>query len=137
MSIETSDLTPLIQVFDMVESVHFYRDLLGFAVAFASPEVETPEGRFSHFVRLEMGGAHLMLNTAYDSGERPPARDAQRWRGHRDTGLYITCSDVDALYERFLQRGVKIAPPSITPYGMKSMRVLDPDEYALYFQAPV
>ncbi len=42
--------TPYIEVFDMIESVAFYRDQLGFEVVFASPEVVTREGRFSHFV---------------------------------------------------------------------------------------
>jgi len=55
-------LTPLIQVFDMPHALAFYRDLLGFGVVSASPEVETPEGRFSHWTRLLLGAADLMLN---------------------------------------------------------------------------
>ena len=50
-------LTPLIQVFDMPRALAFYRDLIGFEVVSASPEVETPEGRFSHWTWLRLGAA--------------------------------------------------------------------------------
>ena len=64
-------LTPLIGVFDMLKSLAFYRDILGFEIVSASPEVETAEGRFSHWMWLRFGSAELMLNTQYDSDERP------------------------------------------------------------------
>jgi catechol 2,3-dioxygenase-like lactoylglutathione lyase family enzyme len=48
MSFSPLGLTPLIGVFDMPTALAFYRDVLGFAVVSASPEVETAEGRFSH-----------------------------------------------------------------------------------------
>ncbi len=71
MAIETTGMTPLLQVFDMPEALAFYGDRLGFSVVDRSPEVETPEGRFSHWVWLRLGPCDLMLNTAYDAGERP------------------------------------------------------------------
>lgn len=71
MSFSPLGLTPLIGVFDMPRALAFYRDLLGFAVVSASPEVETAEGRFSHWMWLRFGGAEIMLNTQYDSNERP------------------------------------------------------------------
>jgi len=46
MSFSPLGLTPLIDVFDMTRALAFYRDVLGFAVVAASPEVETAEGRF-------------------------------------------------------------------------------------------
>ena len=64
-------LTPLIGVFDMPRAPAFYRDLLGFTVAAASPEVVTSERQFSHWMLLRFGGAEIMLNTQYDSNERP------------------------------------------------------------------
>ena len=73
--------TAYIEVFDMPSSVAFYCDILGFRSLFASPEVETREGRFSHFVLLGRDGVQLMLNTAYDANERPPDRSEARWRG--------------------------------------------------------
>lgn len=71
MTFSPLGLTPLIGVFDMPRSLAFYRDLLGFSVVSASPEVETKEGRFSHWMWLRFGKADIMLNTQYDSNERP------------------------------------------------------------------
>jgi glyoxylase I family protein len=56
MSFLPLGLTPLIGVFDMPRALAFYRDALGFAVVSASPEVETAEGRFSHWMWLRFGG---------------------------------------------------------------------------------
>jgi hypothetical protein len=78
-------LTPLIQVFDMPRALVFHRDLFGFGVVSASPEVETPEGRFSHWTWLRLGAADLILNAQYDSGERPPKPDAAHVAAH---GMY-------------------------------------------------
>lgn len=134
MAIEMRGLVPLLQVFDMTESVAFYCGLLGFEVFQASPEVETPEGRFSHWMWLRRGGAEVMLNTAYDSGERPPARDLERERGHRDTGLFIGCPDVDAAWRSLTEQGLELPPPTVAGYGMKQLHLRDPDGYALCLQ---
>lgn len=130
-------MIPYFEVFDMIESVAFYRDVLGFEVVFASPEVETAEGRFSHFVRLRFEGSELFLNTAYDSNERPPVRDQARWSGHADVALYIDCGDVDRLYARLREREIVLDPPRTTNYGMKAIHVRDPDGYGLHFNASV
>ena len=72
MSFSLLGLTPLIGVFDMPRSLSFYRDTLGFTVVSASPEVETAEGRLSHWMWLRLGPVEIMLNTQYDSNGRPP-----------------------------------------------------------------
>jgi hypothetical protein len=56
-------LTPLVGVFDMPRALDFCRDVLGFEVVAAPPVVDTPEGRFSHWMWLRLGAAELMLNT--------------------------------------------------------------------------
>jgi len=38
MAIEVQSVAPLVQVFDMSRSIHFYRDLLGFKVTGKSKE---------------------------------------------------------------------------------------------------
>jgi glyoxylase I family protein len=130
-------LSPLLQVFDMNEAIRFYCDGLGFQVVSSSPTIEAPEGRFFHWVLLRRGGAELMLNTAYDSGERPPKRDAARWGGHRDTGLFIGCDDVDEMYRELRAKGLDIERPSVARYGMKQLNVHDPDGFEICFQTPV
>ena len=67
MTIGIRGLRPLLQVFDMPTSLRFYRDVLGFA------EVQkSGQGDEVHWAWLRHGDADVMLNTAYDDGERPP-----------------------------------------------------------------
>jgi uncharacterized glyoxalase superfamily protein PhnB len=134
---ELTGATPYVEVFDMSESVAFYRDTLGFEVVFASPEVVTKEGRFSHFVRLRRDRAELMLNTAYDSNERPPDRGEPRWAGCKHVALYIVCDDVPALYAELSARGLEANPPAPTGYGYLSVSASDPDGYGVIFHQPL
>lgn len=130
-------LTPYLEVFDMNASLAFYRDQLGFEVQFASPEVQTAEGRFSHFVRLVLGGAALMLNTAYDSNERPAGRSEPRWEGCRHTALYIDCEDVAGIHAEITARGLNAPTPSITGYGFLAFSLSDPDGFSVIFHQPI
>jgi glyoxylase I family protein len=127
-------LTPLIQVFDMTKALAFYRDSLGFEVLSASPEVETSEGRFSHWMWLRLGSADLMLNTQFDSDERPPKPFSTRNVAHADTAFYISCSDIDAAYACITRQGALIEPPRLASYGLRSFCVKDPDGYSVIFQ---
>src|SRR5271169_3841530 len=136
MSLNLTGITPLIQVYDMPEAIHFYRDILGFDVFSSSPEVDAPEGKYFHWAWLRLGNAELMLNTAYDAGERPADRDIARWRGHADVCLFIGCPDVDQAYHYVTSRGLKLDPPVVTRYKMKQLHMLDPNGYELCFQAP-
>jgi glyoxylase I family protein len=128
---------PLLQVFDMPTALAFYRDQLGFEPVSTSPEVEAAEGRFSHWMWLRRDQAEVMLNTAYDSNERPAERDAARWTGHRDTCVHIGCDDVDALWTELRDKGLDCAPPKDAPYGMRQLYLTDPDNHGLCFQHPV
>ncbi len=124
----------LLQVYDMRASIHFYRDVLGFDIVSTSPVLG--KDRF-HWALLRLGTAEIMLNTAYEcDSERPPAPDARRVAAHDDTGLYFTCPDVDAVYERFRKSGAPVNPPVTAPYGMRQVYLHDPDRYSLCFQWP-
>lgn len=136
MTLQLSGLCPLIQVYDMPTAIAFYRDRLGFELLQHSPEIDAPEGRYFHWAWLRLGRADLMLNTAYDEGERPPLPDAARVAAHQDTGLYFGCPDVDAAYAALRAAGLEIQPPKVAPYGMKQLWLTDPDGYQLCFQAP-
>lgn len=134
MAIEVRGMTPLLQVFDMNEAIAFYRDGLGFELVADSGVVDTPEGQFPHWCALRLGESDLMLNTAYDEGERPPARDKARQAAHDDTGLYFECPDPDAAAAELAARGIACDGPRVAPYGMKQLWVRDPDGYLLCFQ---
>jgi len=131
MSINVEGSAPLIQVFDMPTSVAFYRDVLGFTVVRQS----SPGDDFDWGL-LKLGGAELMLNTAYEKEARPPAPDRSRIAAHEDTAFYFGCSDVDAAYAYLRVRGVDVQEPTVAPYGMKQLYLKDPDGYVICFQWP-
>jgi uncharacterized glyoxalase superfamily protein PhnB len=130
MSFSPLGLTPLIGVFDMPRALAFYRDLLGFTIVSASPEVETAEGRFSHWMWLRFGGAEIMLNTQYDSNERPAQAPEKR---SKDAVFYIGCADVELAYQKLTERGLRAESPKIAPYSLKLFTVEDPDGYMIVF----
>ncbi len=129
MPIDVKGLSPLLSVFDMPASLSFYRDKLGFRVT-----GDSGQGDGSGWVMLELGASTIMLNTAYDDGERPFEPDPARIEAHRDTCLYFGCPDVDAAYEHLRMQGILADPPTVAPYGMKQFYVTDPDGYNICFQ---
>lgn len=82
------------------------------------------------------GGAKLMLNTAYDDGERPPAPDPVRIASHSDTALYFGCENVDQVYAYLRSKNWNVKEPSTARYGMRQMYLKDPDGFELCFQHP-
>ena len=126
MPIEVRGLAPLLQVYDMPTSIHFYRDLLGFELVNHAPEY-TP-GRF-HWALLRLNGAELMLHTKYEfDDQRPPKRMAKH-----DIGLYFGCPDVDAAYRYIREKGIEAKEPHVAPYGMKQLYFRDPDDNLVEF----
>jgi catechol 2,3-dioxygenase-like lactoylglutathione lyase family enzyme len=131
MAIGIRGLCPLLQVFDMPTSLRFYRDILGFT------EVEkSGQGDDVNWAWLRHGDAAVMLNTAYESGERPPTPDPARVAAHGDTGLFFGCQDLEDAYAYLVGQGVRADPPKVAPYGMKQVYATDPDGYGLCFQWP-
>ena len=126
MAIDMRGLCPLLPVFDMDISLHFYCDLLGFEI------VEKAEQGGWAWLRLH--DAELMLNTAYDEGERPSQPDPARIMAHEDTGLFIGCPNIDGAYEYLRGKGLDVSMPKVAWYGMKQMYLKDPDGFAICFQ---
>jgi len=132
MSIDIRRMTPLLEVFDMPTSLRFYRDVLGLEVV-----SQSSEGDNCDWCLLCLGDIRLMLNTAYESDERPEAPDPARVRAHRDTGLFFSCPDPDSAYAYLRDRGIDLKPPKNAPYGMRQLYLNDPDGYVICFQYPV
>lgn len=132
MAIECKGLCPLMQVFDMPCSMQFYCELLGFEVVTRSPTYATSGGvELFHWAWLRRGGAELMLNTAYDEGERPAQPELMRVSAHGDTTLYFGCDDLNVAYEQLQAFGVECAPPHMTGHGMREISFKDPDGYGI------
>ncbi len=131
MALDIRGLAPLLQVFDMPASIHFYRDLIGFEVVSTSDS-----GEQFDWALLRLNGIELMLNTAYERDERPAKPDPYRMSGHGDTGLFFGCRNVDDAYDQLRAKGLDVKEPVIRHYGMKQLYVVDPDGYSLCFQWP-
>jgi uncharacterized glyoxalase superfamily protein PhnB len=137
MPLELEGLSPLLQVFDMPTSVNFYRQVLGFELVTNSPIVNGRDGDYFHWCMLRGHGCTVMLNTAYDEGDRPPAPDAARVAAHGDISLYFNCSNVDATFNHLVSHGAKVLEePFVTQYGMTRFTIADPDGYNLSFHGP-
>lgn len=119
------ELVPLLNVRNIVQSVAFYCDRLGFKLA-AKWE---PEGRLV-WCRIEREGSALMLQEGCE--EDGPMEN----RGCGVT-FYFICDDADRMYDELRNRGLNIAPPETAFYGMKQIHVQDPDGYELWFESPV
>lgn len=132
MSLGIGGFATLLQVFDMPTSLAFYRDVLGFHVA-----SEVPADGRCDWVLLTRDGSELMLNTAYEAAERPPAPDPARVAAHKDVSLFFGCEDVDAAYLSLRERQVAVNPPTLADYGMKQLYLTDPDGYEICLQHPV
>jgi len=124
-------VAPLLQVFDMPTAIRFYRDVLGFEVRATSEP-----GDDCNWAGLRLNGAEVMLNTAYERDQRPPAPDAARIAGHQDTCLFFGCEGLEAAYQHLRAHGVKLEKPKVAPYGMKQLWFTDPDGYGICFQWP-
>lgn len=125
-------IAPLLQVYDMPVSIHFYRDVLGFKVIMSSGEGDDVD-----WILMSLGEIELMLNTAYERELRPLHPEANRIAIHRDTALYFGCPDTDELYHHLKDNGITVDKPQITKYNWKALIVEDPDGYLLCFHWPL
>jgi catechol 2,3-dioxygenase-like lactoylglutathione lyase family enzyme len=132
MPLTIGGLCPLLQVFDMPRSLAFYRDVLGFTVM--SP---VPDSLECDWVLLELNGSELMLNTAYESGERPAALPPERQRAHADVALFFDCPDLEAAAAHLRDQGVAATGPATRDYGMRQVSFTDPDGYEICLQHPI
>ena len=137
MAVDIRGMTPLLQVFDMPASLHFYRDLLGFEVVDHSPawkNVPQPASDHVDWVWLRRDTVDLMLNTAHERDARPTSPDSARVAAHDDTALYLGCPDLDQAFSYLQSCGLDVQPPVVRHYGMKQLSLRDPDGYHLCFQ---
>jgi glyoxylase I family protein len=125
-------MAPLLQVYDMPTSLHFYRDILGFKIVSSSGEGDDVD-----WVSLKHGDIDLMLNTLYEKPSRPFERDLNRQAIHQDIILYFGCPDIDSTYEYLSNKNVDIKKPEITGYGWKAINFKDPDGYPICFHWPL
>lgn len=119
-------IAPFFIAKDVPASLSFYRDLLGFKVAFAEP-TDDP-----FFGIVSRDGAMIFFK---DVGVAPVpnhTRDAAaRW------DAYVNVPDPDALASEYASRGVQFSKPlQDTHDGLRGFELEDADGYILFFGRP-
>lgn len=120
-------ISPFFIVADVVRSLAFYRDRLGFEVRF----IESTDAPF--FAIVGRDGAQLLLKAETGVAPLPnPARHrAMRW------DAFVHASDPDRLAADFVARGAGFARPlADTHDGLRGFEIADPDGYTLFFGRP-
>lgn len=113
-------VAPQLLVDDLCVALGFYVEMLGFTKVI-------DWGGF--YASVERDGQSIHLKCA---PKTVPDRAHRRDNGHLDVLAEVT--DVDALYQEFLQRGVAIVRPlDDRPWAARDCWVQDPDGYIIAF----
>ena len=127
---EISGISPFFIVNNVTSSLSFYRDRLGFEIAFQGPD---PDDIFFGIVRR--GGAQILLK---DIGVAPVpnyTRDIKKGIARWDA--FVSVPDPDALAAEFASRNVEFYEPlKDTHDGLRGFEVKDADGYLLFFGRP-
>lgn len=123
MAIKLTGIAPQFVVHDVVETAEFYRDKLGFEILgyFADPPVYAMVRRDSaeiHFGKAD--GEKIQRNQSVRKG--------------LGSDVYIFVSDVNALYQELLEKGVEITEGPIKRiYDCTEITVKDCNGFQLVF----
>jgi uncharacterized glyoxalase superfamily protein PhnB len=121
-------LSPTMAVRDMVSTIEFYRDQLGFKLGMAFPDVGTPE-----YADLSKDGMVLMFvptrNCGIDDSEKLGV----------GVSFYMQIDgDIDKYYKELKKKGIKIVIDiKDEPFGIRDFSVADPDGYLLTFNQKI
>lgn len=119
---------PFFIVRDVMQSIAFYTERLGFAVSFLGPD-EDP-----YFAMLQRDGVWLMLKAITPEVQPMPNPSRHPWARW---DAYIHTPDPQALTEEFASRGVSFREPlGINADNLRGFEVMDADGYVLYFGRP-
>ncbi len=118
-------IAPFFIVRDVLASVDFYKDRLGFDLEYLGPDGDP------YYAMVKRDGVHIMLKAiAPDVSPTPnPSRHAwARW------DAYVYTPDPDALAEEFAARGVAFREPlGVNSDNLRGFEIQDADGYVLYF----
>ena len=123
----TPAISPFFIVSNVARTVAFYRERLGFEVAFQQPEREP------FFAILVRDGAQLFVKSQGGVAPQPNSRRHAflRW------DAFVFAPDPDALAADFAAAGAPFSMPlKDTSDGLRGFEVTDPDGYVLFFGHP-
>jgi catechol 2,3-dioxygenase-like lactoylglutathione lyase family enzyme len=121
-------VSPFFIAGDVERSVAFYRDQLGFTLAFQETE---PPHQTPFFAIISRDRAMVFLKGSGAALPNPQRYAWARW----DAYFYVP--DPDALAAEFENRGVSFSEPlKDTHDGLRGFELKDPDGYVLFFGRP-
>ena len=124
---EITGIAPFFIVRNVPTALAFYRDRLGFEIAFQGPE---PDDIF--FGIVQRGGATIILKAIGVDPVPNYTRDIKQGIARWDAFLHVP--DPDALAAEFASRNVEFfLPLSEGDDGLRGFEVKDADGYLLFF----
>jgi uncharacterized glyoxalase superfamily protein PhnB len=122
MPFQITGLSPMLKVADLVETLAFYTQTLGFTV---ENQISDDNGKPT-WCALRWGAASVMFYSA-ESLDQPPGPPTM-------TGvLYFNPADVRALWNHLKDRAQVAWPLQEMPYGMMEFAIVDCNGYILSF----
>ena len=122
-------LTPNLIVADVVRSIAFYRDVLGFTV-----QATVPDQAPYVFAIVQSEGVEIFLNAP-----EPAVAEYPAFKGRPIGGtltLFIHVDDVHAAHESLKDRVQIVMPLEAKWYGVTEFAFVDPDGYVITFAQP-
>jgi catechol 2,3-dioxygenase-like lactoylglutathione lyase family enzyme len=124
---EITGIAPFFIVRNVPTALAFYRDRLGFEIAFQGPE---PDDIF--FGIVQRGGATIILKAIGVDPVPNYTRDIKQGIARWDAFLHVP--DPDALAAEFASRNVEFfLPLSESDDGLRGFEIKDADGYLLFF----
>jgi len=122
-------IAPCFIVRDVMASVAFYRDRLGFELTHLGPD-EDP-----YFAMLTREDVRLMLKAIAPEVQPAPNHSRHQWARW---DAYVYTPEPDALAGEFSGRGIAFRSPlGENSDRLRGFEVMDADGYVLYFGRPV
>lgn len=123
------ELTPVLPVKDVLATVAYYRDVLGWKMNFSDADF----ARVSHYKASLCFAAAKPENRSWlpllENGEPLPTGYISISLGHTDGS-----EDMDGLFREYQAKGVNIiSEPTITPHGKREFEIEDCNGYRFTF----
>ena len=120
-----ASISPFFIVKHLETSIAYYRERLGFELAFQGPEGDP------YYAGVSRDGIGIMLKAILPEVLPQPNHTRHEWARW---DAYIYALDPDALFEEFRQRGVSFAKTlSFIDEGLWGFEITDADGYILAF----
>lgn len=121
-------VAPLFIVRDVLRSIPFYTDRLGFEVVYLGPDDDP------YYAMVKRDGVRLMLKAITPEVQPMPNPSRHHWARW---DAYIYTPDPDGLAEELAARGVAFHKAlHINSDNLRGFEVMDADGYVLYFGRP-